>query len=169
MKVLSSSNNKPEIKWPIKHTCLHCDSLLLVDEEDVREGYMGFAVITCPVCMHEEFLDEDNLNRTVTAETVKFPENFWYFGGKDCKELNEDDIREYIKRAVKYFRENPDNFCYQTGTGDTMVYVLNFSGDQEYDVVVCKGYYETHIPFEDIDQELVREELWSNKGVCLHD
>lgn len=167
MKVLN--NNKPKIKWPIKHTCSYCDSLLLVDKEDVHEGYMGSAVITCPVCMHEEFLYEDDLDRTITAETVKFPDNFWYFGDKYSKKLNEEDIRHYIKDAVDYFRENPNNFCYQTGSGDTMIYVLNFSGDQEYDVVVCKGYYEVQIPFEDIDKELVREELWSNKGVCLHD
>lgn len=167
MKVLN--NNKPKIKWPIKHTCSYCDSLLLVDKEDVHEGYMGSAVITCPVCMHEEFLYEDDLDRTITAETVKFPDNFWYFGDKYSKKLNEEDIRHYIKDAVDYFRENPNNFCYQTGSGDTMIYVLNFSGDQEYDIVVCKGYYETHIPFEDIDKKLVREELWSNKGVRLHD
>lgn len=168
MNVLNA-NKQVDIRWPIKHTCFHCGSILLVDEDDVHEGYMGSACIICPICLQEELLDVDALNRTITAETVKFPDNFWYFGGKKSKKLNEDDIRECIKRAVKYFRENPDNFCYQTGTGDTMVYVLNFSGDQEYDVVVCKGYYETHIPFEDIDKELVREELWSNKGVCRRD
>lgn len=32
-----------------------------------------------------------------------------------------------------------------------MVYVFRFDGDEEYEVVVTKDYYDTYIPFEKVD------------------
>ena len=46
---------------------------------------------------------------------------------------------------------NKDEFVYFTGTGTTMVYVFRFTGDEEYEVVVTKDYYNTYIPFKSED------------------
>ena len=127
------------------------------------------AYVICPVCQKKSYLEIEALDKKITVDNLKFPDNFYHFGGEDCKELTNDDIRKYIKDAIKFFRENPDNFCYMTGSGDTAIFVLNCSGDENYEVTLCKGYYSTEIEYEDGDYVVDMDKLWENKGVIHKD
>jgi len=153
------------IQYPLKHECKNCGSVLIVDENDVKWGYLGQAYVDCPVCHRKSYLEIDGLDEDITVDNLVFPDHFWYFGDKDAKELTSDEIKECIKEAIEFFRKNPDNFCYMTGSGDTAVFVLNYPGDENYSITVCKGYYETEIAYTEEDYELDREALWENKGI----
>lgn len=153
---------------PIKVTCEHCGSELEVEEEDLHEGYMGAKYFVCPVCMEHAYVD-DEYEADITVDTLKFPDHFFYFGGKDAVEISDEDILKWIKNGVKYFRENPDSFSYSIGSGDAMVHIENFSGDKEYHVTVAQGYYDTEIPYEKEDY-LAQARInwgWENKGVKI--
>ena len=169
MKVLKNSSNVKVIHYPIRHECECCASTLLVDEDDVKEGYLGMAYVVCPVCQKKTYLEIETLDKKVTIDNLKFPDNFYYTGGEGSKELSIDEIRRYIKDAINFFRNNPDNFCYMTGSGDTAIFVLNYSGDENYEITLCKGYYSTEIEYEDGDYVVDMNKLWENKGVIRKD
>ena len=101
----------------------------------------------------------------LTEDNIEFPKHFYCF--KDGVDVTSEEIKEYIKDAIKFFRNNPSCFCYSTGSGNTSVIVLNFSGDEEYAVNVAKGYYEAHIPYGDKDYLVhnANDWKWENIGV----
>ena len=120
----------------------------------------------CPVCGKNSYVDDID-TPPITADTIKFPEHFHYFG--DGVDINNEEIQEWIKKAIKWFRENPENFSYSTGTGNTRIHVENFSGDEAYCVVVSKDFYETEIPYEKADYcaQDNYDWNWKNKGIKI--
>lgn len=159
--------NPNKITYPIIHKCECCGSELSVGKEDIKEGYLGMAYVDCPACHQRSYLEIEELDRFVSVDDLKFPNHFYQFSGKDAKELTSDEIKEYIKRAIEFFRDNPDNFCYVGGTGDTEIMVLNYPGDAQYVITVCKGYYQTELDYVDDDYKVDMYKLWKNKGVDL--
>ena len=169
MKILKNNmKNEPESLFPLNYICDKCGSELEVDEKDVKIGYAGMAYVVCPVCNCNSYLDIDELDENVTKDTLRFPDHFYHFGGSEgASSVSPEEIKKYINLAIKFFRDNPDNFCWTTSTGDTHIAVFNFCGDQNYSVVVSKNFYETEIPFDETDKRLVTEELWDNRGVKI--
>ena len=165
MKVIT--NNRKEEMFPFQHTCENCNSLLEVESEtDIIYGYLGMPYVKCPVCGKRTCVSDDcDLSEDVTKYSVRFPDHFYHFS-KDsgAVELSTEEIREYINDAIMFFREHPNYFCYTTGTGDTKIFVLNYSGNQEFEITVCKDFYETYIDFDNIDSNLIKEEDWKNIG-----
>lgn len=155
-----------ETKFPLEVTCEYCGSKLLLDREDLSCGAFGAMWYTCPVCKRRCMADEvDGI--TLTANNIQFPDNFWYY--KDGVDISPEEINKYIKDGIKFFRENPEAFTYVTGTGNSHIMVQNYSGDEDYYVVVSKDFYDAEIPYEDIDREIQKRNgaEWQNSGVNL--
>lgn len=171
MRIIESKKLNKKNIFPLKIKCANCESLLEIEEEDVCHGYLGTAYVICPVCHEKIFISDydakigEELDEEINVDTIRFPDHFYYFGGDKTVEVANDEIHNWIKEGVNYFRKNPDSFCFNTGSGDTNVFVFNYSGDEEYVVVVAKNYYESSIPFDDIDKKLLLpKEKWENSG-----
>lgn len=116
------------------------------------------------MCNKDTYIDElDGV--VVTKDTIKFPDYFCYFG--NGKELSNKEIEEYIRRGIEWHRMNPNNFVWTSGSGNTTVAVYNYTGDEEYKVVVGKGYYECEIPYEEEDYDVQDYDSWENKGIRI--
>lgn len=168
MKVLKNNKddcNKKKIEFPIEHECQNCGSILEVLDCDIEEGFLGQAYVICPICNKKSFLEIDELDNEITVDNLVFPKHFYYFGDTDAAKLTNDEIKKFIKDGINFFRNNPENYCYTTGTGDTIVFVLNYPGDENYIVYVCKGYYETEIRYTNDDYKIGMYDKWKNKGV----
>ena len=120
---------------------------------DTYIGWLGARFTTCPCCGKETTVDEFE-GITLTKDNLKYPQYFAheskYHG---CKEVGAEVILREIRRAIKYFRENKDEFAIELGFGDFHICVFRYSGDEEYSVVVTRDWYETNIPFEEEDYE----------------
>lgn len=151
-----SNKIKEEPKYslfPKKLICEKCESELRYDESDIHIGVYGASHVLCPLCKHDNMIDDEEYNITLTKDNIEFPTHFHHCSVETgaVDNCNAEFVRECVKKAIKYFRENKDEFVYFTGTGTTMVYVFRFTGDEEYEVVVTKDYYSTYIPFKSED------------------
>ena len=153
MKVLVNKYNKESIKEAVKSTkkfiCEYCGSELEYEESDMRIGAFGCAYIDCPCCGKNNVLyEEDGI--TLTKDNVKFPTHFWHTsketGAVDC--CNNEEVKKDIYRAIDYFRNNKDEYHWFTACGNLYVDVSRYEGDESYEIMVTKDYYETSIPFE---------------------
>ena len=114
---------------------------------DTYIGWLGARFTTCPCCGKETMVEELE-GITLTKDNLKYPQYFAH----ESKYHGEVILRE-IRRAIKYFRENKDEFAVELGFGDFHICVFRYSGDEEYRVVVTRDWYETDIPFEEEDYE----------------
>lgn len=160
MKVLKDNSRNVEVKeenttlYPLKINCSECDSELEITEEDTHIGWLGARFINCPCCGNEAMIDElDGI--TLTKDNLEFPVHFIRTakGLRHVVEVNSNEIVNEIKKAITYFRENKDEFCWYTSHGDLFLIVFRYSGDEEYFVMVTKDFYETYIPFEREDYD----------------
>lgn len=161
IKVLKNNSiNREKIKkenipmFSLKFSCPECDSELEITEKDTHIGWLGAKYITCPCCGEESMVDElDGI--TLTKDNLEFPVHFnrTAKGLRHVVEVNSNEIVDGIKKAITYFRENKDEFCWYTSYGDLFLIVFRYSGDEEYFVMVTKDFYETYIPFESVDYD----------------
>lgn len=133
--------------------CEVCRSELEYKESDVTIGEYGCAVVTCPLCGYNNYLDDGERDITLTANNVEYPTHFHHVsketGAVDC--CNNREIKKYINHAIEYFRENKDETNWFCCTGNLYINVSKWEGDENYWVVVSKDYYDTYIPFEAAD------------------
>lgn len=165
MKILKNNTLKKEDdKFPLKIVCEECGSELEVEESDIRIGYLGTCYVKCPVCNKDTYIYElDGV--VVTKDTIKFPDYFYHFD--NGKKLSNEEIEDYIRRGIEWHRRNPNSFVWDCGTGDSDIAVYNYSGDNEYRVVVSRGFYDCEIPFEEEDYDVQDEDSWENKGIKI--
>ena len=159
MKVLKNNFGKVDAiettvnPYPRKHECENCGSELEYDKSDIYIGVYGSSHIKCPLCEYENMLDGNENDITLTKDNVEFPTHFHhtskYTGAVDT--CNNENIKKYVREAIEYFRINKSESHWFSDSGNTMVYVFRFDGDEEYEVVVTKDYYSTYIPFEKVD------------------
>ena len=139
--------------YPRKMVCECCGSELEYEESDVKVGAFGCAYLTCPLCDSTNFIEDSDKEITLTRNNVEFPTHFWHTsvetGAVDC--CNNKNVKDAIYKAIGYFRKNKDAERWFTATGNLNVCVHRFEGDESYNVVVTKDYYETDIPFEEAD------------------
>ena len=153
-----------DVTFPIKVECDYCGSTLMVEKEDLTDGEFGAMWYRCPVCKRRCMADEvDGIK--LTRDNIIFPKHFSHY--IDGVDISPDDIKRYIKEGIDFFRENPSSFFYLTGSGNTVVILQNYSGDEEYAVTVSKDYYTMSIPYEDEDYAVQDQSgwQWTNKGV----
>lgn len=150
------NNNKDESitkenpKFPMRVICEHCESEVEVDENDVRVGEFGLYKFTCPVCGKESFIDDEGL--TLTTENLKFPDH--YHGSFNGVNISNEEIDKMVKECIETLRNSNDKNFYSTSieTGDTHIGVSRYDGDQVFNVVISKDYYETYVPFTNEDK-----------------
>ena len=130
-----------------KITCEHCNSELEVEDDDIQVGAYGMGYVVCPCCGEATYADELADYFPLTKDNVEFPVHYYSFN--KAVSIADNTINKWVKECIETFDSNDENDCVRyTGSGDTMVFVFKlFDGDKEYDVYVCKNYYETFIPF----------------------
>lgn len=162
MKVLKNNYNQTDDTvitnqiepYPRNFICDSCGSELEYEESDMRMGFLGCMYVDCPLCGCDNMLDDNEKNIILTADNIEFPIHFWHVskevGAVDC--CNTKEIREYIHRAINYFRENKEecDWGYHVG-GNLYINVHRYSGDRVYEVTVSNNFYEVEIPFEHED------------------
>ena len=130
-----------------KITCENCDSELEVEDDDIQVGVYGMGYVVCPCCGEETYSDELADYFQLTKDNVEFPTHYYSFS--DGVHIDDNTINKWVKECIEEFDPNDENdWCRFTGSGDTMVFVSKLDEDEEYDVYVCKNYYETFIPFD---------------------
>ena len=158
MKVLKDNYNKIDNKsysYPRKTICENCGSELEYEKDDIRIGWLGAVYVDCPLCGFDNMLYEHEDCVTLTVDNLEFPTHFHHTcvenGAVDC--VDNTTIKHYLNKAIKYFRENKDEFVWHSQTGNMDFAVFRWSGYELYKVVVTGNYFEADIPFEEIDYE----------------
>ena len=158
MKVLKNNYETYETKeeervvkpYPRTHICDYCRSELEYDKSDLRVGALGAIYLDCPLCRKENMLDDHEDSITLTKDNIEFPTHFWHTskenGAVDC--CTNKEIKKCINVAIDYFRKNKDEFAWYSASGNLHVTVFRYDGDEIYNVIVTKDYYETDIHFE---------------------
>ena len=157
MKVLVNrhvkNNNEESVTYPKKITCEKCNSELEYEKSDIVIGAYGCPHILCPLCNYDNLLYDEEEELILTKDNVKFPTHFSYTsketGAVDV--CNNTEIKSYINRAIAYFRKNKDEFCWYAATGNLIIFVCRYDGDENYWVVVADKHYDTYITFEKED------------------
>lgn len=136
-----------------KMMCDHCTSELEYDESDIEIGEYGCAFVRCPLCGCDNYIEDGEHDITLTRRNIEFPTHFARFsketGAVDC--CNNEEIRNYIHKAIDYFRANKNEFVWDCATGNLCVTVYRYEGDKNYYVQVTNDHYNTYIPFEEED------------------
>lgn len=136
-----------------KMVCENCTSELEYDSSDIEVGAFGCASVECPLCGHKNYLDDGEHDLELTMHNVEFPVHFYHTceenGAVNC--LDNKQIKEYICKAIDYFRKNKNENYWFTACGNLHIHVSRWEGDESYEVVATGDYYETSIPFEEED------------------
>lgn len=145
------NNTKP---YPRFHICEGCLSELEYEKSDLTMGYLGAMYLKCPLCGYNNMMEHsDEAGITLTKDNVQFPVHFWHTsketGAVDC--CNNEEVKECIRKAIDYFRANKNEYHWFTATGNLYVSVDRYDGDESYEIMVTNNYYETSIPFENVD------------------
>lgn len=163
MKVLKNNyqtNFKDETKQtinPYPRTCIceQCRSELEYEESDLRMGALGCVYLDCPLCGRDNMLEENENSVIITADNVEFPTHFFHTseenGAVDI--CNNNEVKERIRNAINYFRKNKEEYVWQSQCGNLFLVVFRYEGDENYEVVLTKDYYDTYIPFESEDYQ----------------
>lgn len=162
IKVLKDNSKNIEVKeekyiepYPRKLICEGCQSELEYDESDLVMGEYGCMYVDCPICGEHNMLVDNEKSITLTVDNIEFPVHFHHVsvetGAKE--RCNTEEIRHELRRAITYFRENKEETDWHTWSGNLFVFVRRWSGDENYEVVVSKDFYNMEIDFEDEDYE----------------
>ena len=141
-----------ENPWPHEVVCEFCMSELEYDKSDMHVGELGLYFLECPCCGERIQLDKED-PVVLTVNNIDFPIHFFHTsvetGAVDI--CNNQHIREYLNKAIKYFRENKNEYEWFTECGNLYISVRRFEDDEMYDVVIANDYYSTIIDFQPED------------------
>ena len=148
MEILRLRHEDASTDAPIEVECKRCGSLLRVERSDAHTGALGCAYVTCPVCMEEIEIDQDDWDKRITKDNLEFPRDFYRFCKKSgAKPIDDEQVVNDIRRGIESLRKSHGE-CYSTGSGDTSVFIQRMDGDEEYCVSVSKDTYAVEVPFE---------------------
>ena len=164
MRIISKPKEEKKL---YRCECENCGTYVEFSGEESYCKPDGLNYIICPVCKRETNTWAEELEFNVTLDNMVFPGSFTHFGtSAGAVKLKDEEVIKYIKEGIEYLRENPDNFCWSCGTGDTMIFIQNFSGDENYVITVAKNYYELNLAYDKIDftAQEINNWNWVNKG-----
>ena len=156
MKIIKDNTGKnmsgEEIPKAFRIECEHCMSELEITEDETHIGFLGCAYITCPCCGKETPVDELE-GVILTIDNIEFPTHFFRTNASlgTAKPSSNQEIKKEIVTGIEHLRKNKNSHFWYTSYGDLFLIVFRYPGDKEYWVVATKDYYDTFIPFEDID------------------
>ena len=128
--------------------CLECNYKFIIrDKTEIQYGEYGLPFVICPNCKEKCYIEnEDGID--LNEQNIKFPEHFFCYGtDKGSVGVENEEIQGWIRRALKYMKDNPKETFYQCGSGDSVVVVLNY--DDEIQIIVGRNYYECYISKEE--------------------
>lgn len=161
MKVLKDNYNKVNVMKetilikPYPRTCIcdNCYSELEYTEADIRMGAWGYMYLDCPCCGHDNILEDNENNITLTMDNIEFPTHFWHTsidtGAVDF--CNNERVKELIHNGIYYLRRNKDEYCWNSQFGNVYICIHKWDGDENYEIVVSNDFYSMEIPFEKED------------------
>ena len=126
---------------------LHCEYCGEELHGEPQVGQLGLKYIHCDNCgkgSYNEELGEIEL----TSGNVTFPQH--YFCYSDGKQLKDEFINEEVRKGLKFLEKNKEEDFVELGTGNTNICIIKYEGDEEYRIVVSKGYYDTNIPIKNL-------------------
>ena len=144
-------NKVEEVVFPRKLVCEECESELMYERDDIEIGEYGCAFVKCPCCGHNIYLDDGKFDIEITRDNVEYPTHFTHTSKENgaVDTCDNEHVREYIRKAIKYFRENKNEYSYGGHiTGNLYISVYRYSGDEVYDVYVSNDFHHTVILFE---------------------
>lgn len=102
---------------------------------------------------------------TLTKDNIKFPVHFYRTKTDKIgvKEVADQEVVDEIKRGIEYLRINKNEYYWFTSHGDLFLIIFKYDGDEEYNVLVTRDWYETNIPFEEDDYK------WDSKRLSEND
>ena len=122
MKIINENNRQVR--------CDECRTLLEYDSSDIYKGY-----ITCPCC---------GSDIRVSDFTISFPQDYYLNNGVD---VENKEIDECVKEGINFLRNHEESDDYFVGTGNTMIFILRNDELEEFNVYVCKNYYDAEIEY----------------------
>ena len=152
-KTIAPSNNQKKRVEKVNLECKNCGSVLEISREDTHIGWLGLPFVTCPCCNYEMYVEEfDDDAIDICASNVKYPTHFT-ISSKEFRaiEIPDEEINKWIQQGIEYFRENPEEYSYFVASGNSVVHMYKFDGDEEYYVIVSKDYEHGSIQFEKED------------------
>lgn len=114
--------------------CPHCATKIGYTNEDTFNNTKGRA-IECPYC--HDIITVERFNRT-----LPFPDAYFDFG--NGVDISNTEIEKWVKNGIKSCIKN-DSDGYYTASGNTYVDIKWLEGDNDFDIVVCKNYYNATI------------------------
>lgn len=102
---------------------------------------------------------------TLTKDNIDFPVHFYRTrtGKVGIKEVTNYEVVDEIKRGIECLRINKNEYYWFTSHGDLFLIIFKYDGDEEYNVLVTRDWYETNIPFEEDDYK------WDSKRLSEND
>ena len=146
MRIIHNNLETPKtIPKSQEYECEHCGSAIEVDADDLHEGWLGAMYFTCPVCCKENMSDIET--ELPTKDSVEFPKHFRKSSvDNDAVDISNEEIQKVIRELANKLWDNTNDFEYvSTGYGNFMVFIENNAGDGEYEITVCKNYWEGSI------------------------
>ena len=158
MKVLQNKVSNSDKPQSIIHYCTECGSQLEIEENDVYVGYLGCHYVNCPCCNDGSMLSDEeekefNLKH-LSVDDIQYPLHFTQYGTKSyAVHMEDDEINKHIRRLIDELRNNYDenNTIRYIASGDTLILVQRFDGDEEYWIMVAQNYYDTQMDFTQED------------------
>ena len=146
-------NTRINTTYPRKLVCENCESELEYEETDLRMGEYGCMFIDCPLCGCQNMLENNEHNITLTVDTIKFPIPFHHVSVDNgaIERGNTIEVRKELQKAIQYFRQHPDDYVWQTWSGNLFVMVRKWDGDKVYEVFATTDFYCIDIPFQKVD------------------
>lgn len=147
MKIIKDNYKKEDNKKEYNVVCEYCNSELFIEDSDITVGDYGMGRIICPCCGNETYPEELSDFVTLTKDNIKFPIHYAKFGKSNgCVKLSDEAIDKEVRRLLQTFDDNDDNDWFRYwASGDTIIFVMKLVGDGEYNIYVCKNYYETFL------------------------
>ena len=161
MKILKNNYTNTEIEerarkinpYPRKHICEECRSELEYEAADLRMGALGCMYLDCPCCGYDNMLEENEGTITLTVDNIEFPTHFFHTskenGAVDC--CDNDSVKGEIRRGIDFLRNHREQSDWMTAYGNLHIDITRHNGDENYVIFVSNNYYETYIPYEEID------------------
>ena len=151
MKVIK--NNMGILKlnaiYPKRITCAYCGSELEYIKDDVKIGAFGAGYIECPVCKESNIIEDGSEDIILTKDNIEFSKHFVENNGKDnYTHIDTDLIREYINKAINYFKYNENEYIYSFENNGYFIFIER-TNDDSYDIIVTENYYFTNISVPD--------------------
>ena len=132
------------IKKEAPYLCEYCGEEL---HGEVQVGQLGLKYIHCDNCGEDSY-NEDLGEIELTKDNLHFPQHYYCF--KNGIDQSDEWIDKQVRKGLEYLKNNPTEDFVELGTGNTNICITKYEDDEEYRVVVSKGYYDTNIPIKNL-------------------